>query len=174
MLSAHTDGGSRGNPGPGAYAWLLFRNDRLCAFEYGCLGDATTNNQAEYHGMLRLFQYLEGKKIAGDIEVRSDSQLVVKQLLGEFRGHDPVLFEAHRQLLALMARQCGRVTPRWVPRAHNRCADLLVNEALDKGTAPTISENTRSPLAFRLRGLYKSNDSPGVLSLPEGAGRQGA
>ncbi|WP_052351724.1 ribonuclease HI family protein [Deinococcus pimensis] len=165
MYYAHTDGGSRGNPGPAGYGWMLLRNDSLIAYEHGYMGADSTNNQAEYQGVLRLFEYLNEHYRGSPIEIRCDSQLVVKQLEGDFRVKDAAMFALHQRVQALMA-EYGRehITFRWVRRNHNRCADLLVNVAIDELKEPTISENNKNQFAFRLKGLYTFYDKPGLLA----------
>ena len=124
-----TDGGARGNPGPAAYGFVLESEDGdVLAAEGGAIG-ITTNNVAEYSGLLAgLRKAIE----AGihELEVVSDSELMVKQMRGEYRVRNAALIELNEEAEAL-ARRLGTVEYRHVKRAHNELADKLVNEVLD-------------------------------------------
>jgi probable phosphoglycerate mutase len=125
----YTDGGARGNPGPAAYAYVLEAEDGTVLSQHGEAIGVATNNVAEYRGLVAgLTRALELH--VPEVEVVSDSELVVKQMRGEYR----VKNEALRSLsveAARLARQIGNVTFTHVRRAHNELADRLVNEALD-------------------------------------------
>ena len=124
-----TDGGSRGNPGPAAYGFVLEADDGTVLEAHGEAIGVATNNVAEYSALVAgLSRALE----AGirELEVRSDSELMVKQMRGEYRVKNKDLqslfLDASRA-----AREIGRVTYTHVRREHNELADRLVNEALD-------------------------------------------
>jgi probable phosphoglycerate mutase len=124
-----TDGGARGNPGPAAYGFVLEAEDgTVLAAEGEAIGVAT-NNVAEYSGLVAgLRKALELH--VPDVEVVSDSELLVKQMRGEYR----VKNEALRALFveaSTLARGLQSIEYRHVKRAHNELADRLVNEALD-------------------------------------------
>jgi ribonuclease H / adenosylcobalamin/alpha-ribazole phosphatase len=124
-----TDGGARGNPGPAAYAYVLETEDGTVLAAHGEAIGTATNNVAEYRGLVAgLAKAVElGVR---ELEVVSDSELLVKQMRGEYR----VKNEALRALsleAARLARQLDRVAYRAVRREHNELADRLVNEALD-------------------------------------------
>lgn len=130
-----TDGGARGNPGPAAYGYVLEGEDgTVLAAEGEAIGVAT-NNVAEYRGLVAgLEKALE--LAVPEVEVVSDSELLVKQMTGVYR----VKNEALRALsleAARLARQVGTVTYRAVRREHNKLADKLVNEALDAAMGRT-------------------------------------
>ena len=124
-----TDGGARGNPGPAAYGFVLETEDgTVLAAEGEAIGEAT-NNVAEYSGLIAGLRKAVELHVP-DIEVVSDSELMVKQMRGEYK----VKNEALRALsleAARIARQLQSVEYRHVRRAHNELADKLVNEALD-------------------------------------------
>lgn len=124
-----TDGGARGNPGPAAYGYVLETEDGDVIDSAGeAIGDAT-NNVAEYSGLIAGLRRAYELQI-DDVEVVSDSELMVKQMRGEYR----VKNEALRQLsieATQLARSIGSVEYRHVKRAQNELADRLVNEALD-------------------------------------------
>lgn len=138
VLHAYTDGGSRGNPGPAAAAWLVFKRldtgtDELVSFSADYLGD-TTNNDAEYSALLNLFKGLP--KVlpaeAGKIEIicHLDSELVVKQLRGEYKIKDNNL-KQHAEKIKSLAAAYKQVSFVHVPRSLNHYADRLVNICLD-------------------------------------------
>jgi ribonuclease HI len=125
----YTDGGARGNPGPAAYGYVLEAEDGTVLASHGEHIGSATNNVAEYSGLVAgLRKALELQ--LPEVEVVSDSELMVKQMRGEYR----VKNEALRALFAeaeRLARQLGNVEYRHVKRAHNEEADRLVNDALD-------------------------------------------
>jgi probable phosphoglycerate mutase len=124
-----TDGGARGNPGPAAYGFVLEAEDgTVLAAEGEAIGIAT-NNVAEYSGLIAgLRKALELH--VSHVELVSDSELMVKQMRGEYRVKNEALRGLFVEANAL-ARQLGGVEYRHVKRAHNELADRLVNEALD-------------------------------------------
>jgi ribonuclease HI len=124
-----TDGGARGNPGPAAFGFVLEAEDgTVLAAEGEAIGVAT-NNVAEYSGLVAgLRKALELH--VREVEVVSDSELLVKQMRGEYK----VKNEALRALsleAARLGRELGKVEYRHVKRAHNELADRIVNEVLD-------------------------------------------
>jgi ribonuclease HI len=124
-----TDGGARGNPGPAAFGYVLETDDGTVLAAHGeAIGEAT-NNVAEYRALIAgLHRALEFG--VDELDVVSDSQLVVRQMTGEYKVKNETLRELFREAAAL-ARQLRSVTYRSVPREHNELADQLVNEALD-------------------------------------------
>ncbi len=124
-----TDGGARGNPGPAAFAYVLEAEDGTVLDARGEAIGVATNNVAEYSALVA---GLERAVEAGvrELEVRSDSELMVKQMRGEYRVKNrdlqSLFLDASRA-----AREIGRVTYTHVRREHNELADRLVNEALD-------------------------------------------
>jgi len=134
-----TDGGARGNPGPAAYAYVLEAEDGTVLAAHGEAIGLATNNVAEYRALVEGLR--KAAELAVDeVEVVSDSELLVKQMRGEYR----VKNEALRRLsldAAELARTVGRVTYRAVRREHNELADQLVNEALDAASARSGSSD---------------------------------
>ena len=124
-----TDGGSRGNPGPAAYAYVLEAEDGTVLDARGEAIGVATNNVAEYRALVA---GLERAVEAGvdELEVVSDSELLVKQMRGEYKVKNTALKELSFEA-AQLERQIGRVTYKAVRREHNELADRLVNEALD-------------------------------------------
>jgi ribonuclease H / adenosylcobalamin/alpha-ribazole phosphatase len=129
-----TDGGARGNPGPAAYGYVLEADDGTVLAAHGEAIGVATNNVAEYRALVEgLRKALELG--AEEVDVVSDSQLLVRQMTGEYKVKNAALRELSLEAAAL-ARQVGRVTYRSVLREHNELADRLVNEALDAQGAP--------------------------------------
>ena len=131
-----TDGGARGNPGPAAFAYVLEAEDGAVLEARGEAIGTATNNVAEYRALVA---GLEAAKRHGvdELEVVSDSELLVKQMRGEYR----VKNEALRTLslaAARVAREIGTVTYTAVRREHNELADRLVNDALDAKLEPRL------------------------------------
>jgi ribonuclease HI len=125
-----TDGGARGNPGPAASAFVLEAENGTVLDARGDAIGVATNNVAEYRALTAgLARALElGLR---EVEVVSDSELLVKQMRGEYKVKNAALRELSLEA-ARLAREIGTVTYRAVRREHNELADSLVNEALDR------------------------------------------
>jgi ribonuclease HI len=125
-----TDGGARGNPGPAAAAYVLEAEDgTVLAAEGEAIGTAT-NNVAEYRALLAGLE--KAAELGLDrVEVVSDSELLVKQMRGEYKVKNAALRELWEEGQRL-ARRVGRVEYTAVRREHNELADRLVNDALDR------------------------------------------
>jgi ribonuclease H / adenosylcobalamin/alpha-ribazole phosphatase len=124
-----TDGGARGNPGPAAFAYVLETEDGSVLAEHGEAIGTATNNVAEYRGLVAgLEKALELG--VDDLEVVSDSELLVKQMRGEYKVKNAALRELSLEA-ARLARQLESIAYKAVRREHNERADELVNEALD-------------------------------------------
>jgi len=124
-----TDGGARGNPGPAAFGYVIEAEDGTVLAAHGEAIGVATNNVAEYSALVAGLAKAAELQIP-EVEVISDSELLVKQMQGIYR----VKNEALRQLsleAARHARAVGKVTYTAVRREHNKLADQLVNEALD-------------------------------------------
>jgi ribonuclease HI len=133
VLTAYTDGAARGNPGPaGAGVQILDAHGACVAEKTQYLGE-TTNNVAEYQALiLALESALELGAQA--LEVRSDSELMVRQMTGRYRVKHPGLLPLFERAKAL-ARRLGRVEYAHVRREANREADRLANQAIEEGHA---------------------------------------
>ena len=126
-----TDGGARGNPGPAAAAYVLEAEDGTVLDARGEAIGLATNNVAEYSALVAgLRKALELG--VDEVEVVSDSELLVRQMTGEYRVKNAALVELSLEA-ARLAREIGRVRYTAVRREHNELADRLVNEALDRG-----------------------------------------
>ena len=126
-----TDGGSRGNPGPAAAAYVLETDDGTVLDAHGQTIGVATNNVAEYRALVEGLRKAVELQV-DDLEVVSDSELLVKQMRGEYRVKNKALIELSLEA-AKLARQIGSVRYTAVRREHNELADQLVNEALDSG-----------------------------------------
>ncbi|WP_299331980.1 ribonuclease HI [Haloplanus sp.] len=124
------DGASRGNPGPAAVGWVIVSGDGIVDEGSGTIGE-TTNNRAEYEALVRALEVARDHGFEM-VDVRGDSELIVKQVRGEWNTNDPELRERR-----VRARELLDTFDRWslehVPREINDRADGLANEALDDG-----------------------------------------
>ena len=128
-LVVNVDGGARGNPGPAAIAAVIATPEGVVLEERGeHIGEAT-NNVAEYRALL-LGVERAGALGARELELRGDSELVVRQVLGEYRVKDAGLRELHGRVEHALDG-FERWSIRHVPREDNAAADRIVNEVLD-------------------------------------------
>ncbi len=128
-LVVQVDGGARGNPGPAAVGVVVSTPDGEVLDEIGEVIGVATNNVAEYRGLLL---GLERARALGatEVEVVNDSQLVARQVMGDYKVKHAGLKPLHQQALAAL-RGFDRWSIRSVPRDRNARADALVNAALD-------------------------------------------
>ena len=135
LLIANIDGGARGNPGASGFGvFVQDESGEEVASLYGYLGEQT-NNVAEYAGLLAALRYASSQG-ARRMKIRSDSELLVRQINGEYRVKNPRLIELHRAARGLISR-IGGVTVEHVRREQNKDADRLANEAMDtRGESP--------------------------------------
>jgi ribonuclease HI len=124
-----TDGGARGNPGPAAYGYVLEAEDGTVLDARGETIGVATNNVAEYRALIAGLEKAVELGI-DELEVVSDSELLVKQMQGEYRVKNEALRELNDEANSL-ERKLGRVRYKAVRREHNELADKLVNDALD-------------------------------------------
>lgn len=133
MITAYIDGGARGNPGPAGFgARIENEAGEVLAELHGGLGIAT-NNVAEYNGLLAALNWAveHGER---NVLVRADSELLVRQMRGEYRVRHPGLQPLYVQA-RLLVMELGRVRFEHVPRAQNREADRLSNLGMDEAEA---------------------------------------
>lgn len=125
----YTDGGARGNPGPAGVGYVLWLEDshEITHAEY--IGEAT-NNQAEYKALRAGMQRASQEKVL-ELECRLDSELVVRQLNGEYRVKDVDLKPLLKQVSNL-ASSFEKISFEHIPREKNKKADRLVNQAIDR------------------------------------------
>jgi len=130
--TAHVDGGSRGNPGPAGYGVHITSDDGTVVDLKGAIGIAT-NNIAEYSGLLAALRWAVEAGVRS-LHVKADSELMVKQMLGEYRVKNPGLQPLYEEARRLAGR-VGQVTFEHVRREHNQDADRLAGEAMDDAAA---------------------------------------
>jgi probable phosphoglycerate mutase len=149
-LVVEADGGSRGNPGPAGYGAVVRDADsgEVLAERFESLG-TTTNNVAEYSGLIAGLETAGDLAPGADVHVKMDSKLVVEQMSGRWQIKHPALRPLATRA-SEAARRLGRVTYEWVPRARNTHADRLANQAMDEAKnggarARDSSPETRGP-----------------------------
>jgi ribonuclease HI len=162
-ITAFCDGGSRGNPGPAGYGVYIQDENGAKISELSDFLGAKTNNFAEYSGLLAALDYALTHRYK-QLRVVADSELMVKQIKGQYRVNSPELRplyeEARRRISRLEGFQIQHVL-----REKNRRADQLANEAMDRGMGRS-SQSPASPVPKpqALRGFVKG----GVVHLLEG------
>lgn len=133
-LTINIDGGSRGNPGPAAYGCYIQYEDGPPLELKGKLG-RTTNNVAEYHGLIRALE--KAVELGADeVHIRADSELLVRQMTGVYRVKNENILPLYQAAQSLVSR-LGKVHFRHVYREQNTHADRLCNEALDDPRLPS-------------------------------------
>lgn len=130
LPTAHIDGGARGNPGPAAYGVVIRTPEGKAIAELAHYLGHQTNNFAEYSGLLAALEYARQHNFTG-LKVFSDSELLVKQMKGEYRVKHPVLKTLFAQANE-MAQRLKHFSIHHVLRSSNREADRLVNGVLDR------------------------------------------
>jgi ribonuclease HI len=128
-IVVYIDGGARGNPGPAGYGVRIERPDGTLVEEFGAAIGVATNNVAEYRGLIAALEWAQTHQ-PRDVRVRSDSLLLVQQMLGRFKVKNAGLQPLHAKARLLMGA-IGRVTFEHVRRESNADADRLANAAMD-------------------------------------------
>ncbi len=139
MYTLLFDGASRGNPGPASCGFVVYRGDEKVESRGEFLG-ITTNNVAEYRGLIRGLEYLV-RMGAKEVTIYSDSQLVVKQIKGEYKVKSSHLKSLHQQAMNLL-KKFEKADIFYHPRGKNSEADRLANMALDR-----VLKSAGQPLA---------------------------
>jgi ribonuclease HI len=132
-ITAYIDGGARGNPGPAGFGVRLVDDAGLLIDEFCRSIGTTTNNVAEYRGLLGALDYARSRGYRV-VRIRSDSELLVKQMRGEYRVKNAGLKPLHDEARLLM-QSFDRVIFEHVRREQNKDADRLANRAMDEGEA---------------------------------------
>lgn len=122
------DGASRGNPGPAAIGWVIVTDDGIVTEGNDCIGK-TTNNRAEYEALIRALE-VASEYGFDEVVCRGDSELIVKQVRGEYDANDPGMRERRIRVRELLA-EFDEWSLSHVPREINERADELANDALD-------------------------------------------
>lgn len=129
-IKIYSDGGSRGNPGQGAIGFVIYEGQEEIYKKGEKIGHCT-NNEAEYQAVLRALSYIEGKVNADRVDFYLDSELVVKQLNGEYKVKDAKLKPLFLKIREKVIGYGGSVSFSHISREKNKVADSLVNVALD-------------------------------------------
>lgn len=130
-LIAYVDGGSRGNPGPAGYGVVVESAEGAPRAELKAYLGRQTNNYAEYQGLLAALRWAREQGVTA-LEVRADSELLVRQMTGRYQVRSPALRPLFEQARA-WAGGLASFAIRHVPREQNRAADRLANQAMDEG-----------------------------------------
>jgi len=154
-LVAHIDGGARGNPGPAGYGVVIEDEVGRPVAELSEYLGRQTNNFAEYSGLLAALSYAikHGFKA---LKVISDSELMVKQINGEYKVNNPTLKDLHARAMKLID-QLDYFEIRHVLREKNREADRLANAAMDRGTFKSMAPGaqTEAPKVREVNGVVR-------------------
>ena len=134
MIVAYIDGGARGNPGPAGYGVRVERPDGSLIEEFGESIGVATNNVAEYRALIAALEWARDHRHTA-VCIRSDSLLLVQQMLGNYKVKNAGLQPLHAKA-RLLAHAIGRVAFEHVGRALNAHADRLANTAMDKARQP--------------------------------------
>ncbi|MGA9586170.1 MAG: ribonuclease HI family protein [Terracidiphilus sp.] len=145
-FTAHCDGGSRGNPGPSGYGAVIEDPKGQIVARLSEFLGRQTNNYAEYKGLLAVLAWAKQHRVQ-QLRVVSDSELMVKQMKGQYKVASPGLRPLWEEA-KLLARQLDRFEMRHTLRGGNKEADQLANDAMDKGTGrPTAGRPGPNPAA---------------------------
>jgi len=132
MIYTNSDGGARGNPGPGAIGIVIRKDGTILKKDSAFIGEQITNNVAEYHALIRALE-LASEFTNKEVTCLIDSELVVKQLLGEYRVNHPAMRELFVKVQKIQDK-FEKVIYLHVPRTDKfqKLADELVNEELNR------------------------------------------
>jgi len=131
MVSVYIDGAARGNPGPGGLGVVIYKNGEKKPIREvkGFLG-VVTNNQAEYLALIRALEELRGMPVK-EVKIYSDSQLLVRQMNGEYRVRNENLIPLYNKAEQMMGK-IPKVTFHFINREKNKEADKLANMGIDE------------------------------------------
>jgi ribonuclease HI len=146
-ITAYCDGGSRGNPGPSGYGVYIQDAAGKAVAELSEFLGKQTNNYAEYSGLLASLNFAL-EKGHSRLKVVSDSELMVKQIKGQYRVNSPELRALYEEAKRRIAR-LDQFQIQHVLRGKNQQADRLANEAMDRGTGKAPAPPAASPSGFR-------------------------
>ena len=169
--TVNIDGASRGNPGPAAYAMVLRAPDGKKIAEISkCIG-RKTNNIAEYYALVAALDYAAANSIRA-LRVRSDSELLVRQMQGRYRVKNEDLKPLHERAQKLV-RGLDYFVIEHVPREQNSDADALANVALDggRGESSIIAQRNPRPSTVKIHARYRGGVfvPANAVEIPEGA-----
>jgi len=132
MVKIYCDGGARGNPGPAAAACVVFIDNKI-VYKHSKYLDETTNNVAEYMSAKLALEWVKKnkEKVGKEVVVVMDSELVTKQLTGDFKVKSPHLRRIYQLVKEIENNMDVNIKYKLVPRNKNKLPDYLVNETLD-------------------------------------------
>jgi ribonuclease HI len=184
MIEAYFDGLCDPNPGGVAtYGFVIRKDGKKLQEGHGLAGKPkspqATNNVAEYTGLIKALEWLLDQKISGPILVRGDSDLIIKQVKGEYKVKSPLLAPLHRQAVDLLD-QLPEARLEWIPRERNADADRLTNLAYAEYQGKSMKAPTTDVMSIDLviaappdvvkRELQRAGIKASVIALP-GASR---
>jgi ribonuclease HI len=152
VFTAEVDGASRGNPGPASYAVIIHRPDGSVVYQLGKYLGRATNNVAEYFALITALDYCATSNISR-LRVRSDSELLVRQMQGRYKVKSESLKPLHERAIR-QSKGLAYFAIEHIPRELNSEADALANVALDRtgevsSTARVITSATTTPATSR-------------------------
>lgn len=132
IIEVFTDGGSRGNPGPSACAFVIIINNKVFHQESKYLG-ITTNNEAEYQGLIMALDFLDKFDLSPyqRIDIKMDSELIIKQITGKYNIKNANLKSLYNKVVKLAKIIKIKINFKHIPRKLNYLADDLVNSRLN-------------------------------------------
>jgi probable phosphoglycerate mutase len=166
VYTAFVDGAARGNPGPASYAVIVRAPDGSTAFQIGKYLGRATNNVAEYYGLIGALDYAQSQHISR-LAVRSDSELMVRQMQGRYKVKSADLRPLHERAQKL-ARTLAHFDIAHIPREQNSEADQLANLALDATSTVGGTAQRAAPSAAR----EKSDGVAATVAAPARDGRR--
>ncbi|MBX9765286.1 ribonuclease HI family protein [Patescibacteria group bacterium] len=134
QVTIFTDGGSRGNPGPAGAGAVIYKGEKEIGHVSKYLG-IQTNNFAEYEALILALETthkLLGSPVGADVTVKMDSELIVRQMKGEYKVKNPALKEKHERVRLLIMEAFPKIKFQHVPREQNKVADQYANDAMDR------------------------------------------
>lgn len=134
-ITIFTDGGSRGNPGPAGSGAVIYQDNAEIGHVSKYLG-IQTNNFAEYEALILALEAthkLLGSPVSEPVTVKMDSELIVKQMKGEYKVKHPELKKKHEKVRLLIMEAFPKIKFVHVPREENKVADQYANDAMDRG-----------------------------------------
>lgn len=135
MITIFTDGGSRGNPGPAGAGAAIYKGEKEIGSVSKFLG-TQTNNWAEYEALILALETthrLLGSPVTSLVTIKMDSELIVKQMKGEYKVKNPDMKVKHQRVKELILESFPKIEFVHVRREYNKRADELANEAMDRG-----------------------------------------
>jgi probable phosphoglycerate mutase len=157
-LTAHCDGGSRGNPGPAGYGAVIEDAKGRVLAELSEFLGIQTNNYAEYHGLLGVLKWAVEHNVKR-LTVVSDSELMVKQMQGKYAVKSPILRPLYEEARRL-SRSVASFTMRHTLRGGNKTADRLANEAMDRGMGKAPAEKSGASAVGGANGVSRPASQP--------------